>query len=106
MHAAERHKPREATPIARALEGFLAASGLSERLRHRAVFQAWSEVLGPELGRRARAVRFVHAELCVEVESAAHLHELSNFTGEQYRQLANARLGSEQIRRVLFQLKR
>lgn len=106
MRAAQGHKPREATPIARALEGFLAASGLSERLRNRDVFQAWAAALGQELGRRARAVRFAQGELCVEVESAAHLHELTNFTGEQFRELANARLGSERIRRVTFQLKR
>ncbi len=99
-------KPREAVPIAQALDGFLAASGLSERLRHSAVLRVWSEVVGAALARHARAVRFAQAELFVEVDSAAHLHELSNFTGEQYRELANARLGSQQIRRVHFQLKR
>ena len=106
MHYAKAKKPREAVPIARALDGFLAASGLSERLRHGAVVQAWADVLGPDYGRHARAVRFSRGELHVEVDSAAHLHELSNFTGESFRELANARLRSEQIRRVHFQLKR
>jgi hypothetical protein len=106
MHYATGKQPREAVPIARALDGFLAASGLSERLRHGAVVHAWGEVLGADLGRHARAVRFARGELQVEVDSAAHLHELSNFTGESFRELANARLGSEQIRRVHFQLKR
>jgi hypothetical protein len=34
------------------------------------------------------------------------MHELSNFAGEEFREIANARLGSELIRRVHFQLKR
>jgi len=106
MRYAAGKKPREAVPIARVLDGFLAASGLSERLRHSAVFRAWSEALGAALGRHARAVRFAQGELSVEVDSAPHMHELANFTGEHFRGLANARLGSEQIRRVHFQLKR
>jgi hypothetical protein len=99
-------KPREAVPIARALDGFLAASGLSERLRHSVVLRAWSEAVGAALSRHARAVRFERGELFVEIDSAAHMHELANFTGEQYRELANKHLGSQQIRSVHFQLKR
>ncbi|MBK7642666.1 MAG: DUF721 domain-containing protein [Planctomycetes bacterium] len=88
------------------MERFLGASGLSERVAQWPIFRAWSEAIGSALGNHARAVRFAMGNLYVEVDSAAHLHELSNFTGEQYRSLANARLGSEQIRRVHFQLKR
>jgi Ser/Thr protein kinase RdoA (MazF antagonist) len=110
MRHAQAKQPREAVPFARAMERFLAASGLSERVRDWPVFRAWSEALGEALGefsgRHARAVRFARGELFVEVDSAAHLHELANFTGEQVRALANSRLGSEQIRRVHFQLKR
>jgi len=98
-------KPREAVSIACAMDRFLAASGLSGRVRQWPVFRAWSEALGA-LGRHARAVRFEAGNLYVEVDSASHLHELSNFTGEQIRELANSHLGSEQIRRVHFQLKR
>ena len=106
MYYAQGKKPREAVSLAQALQRFLGASGLSERTRDWAVFRAWSEALGAGLGRHARAVRFARGELLVEVDSATHLHELSNFTGEQIRELANGRLGSEQIRRVHFQLKR
>jgi len=98
-------KPREAVSIARAMDRFLAASGLSARVRQWPVFRAWSEALGAS-GQHARAVRFEAGDLYVEVDSASHLHELSNFTGEQVRELANAQLGSQQIRRVHFQLKR
>jgi hypothetical protein len=51
-------------------------------------------------------VRFARGELCVEVESAAHLHELTNFSGERYRELANAQLGRAEIQRIVFRLKR
>jgi hypothetical protein len=106
MRYATGKKPREAVSIACAMDRFLAASGLSARVRQSPVFRAWSEAQGGALGRHTRAVRFEAGALYVEVDSATHLHELSNFTGEQYRELANARLGSEQIRRVHFQLKR
>ena len=106
MRYAPGNKPREAVSIACAMDRFLAASGLSLRVRQWPVFRAWSEALGCALGRHTRAVRFDGGDLYVEVDSAPHMHELSNFTGEQFRELANARLGSEQIRRVHFQLKR
>jgi hypothetical protein len=106
MHSVAGKKPREAVSIGRALDGFLAASGLTERLRHAPVYRAFAEALGVALGRHARAVRFERGNLYVEVDSAAHLHELSNFAGDEFREIANARLGSELIRRVHFQLKR
>ena len=51
-------------------------------------------------------MRFHFGELTVEVESAPHLHELQNFTGEQYRCEANRILGEERIKKVQFRLKR
>ena len=89
-----------------AVKSFLQASGLSAHMRHWPVFAAWSDALGKELARRARPVRFAAGELCVEVESATHLHELQNFTGEQYRARANALLEKPMIRRIVFRLKR
>lgn len=85
---------------------FLAASGLGDRLRDAPIYAAWREVLGDDLGRRARAVDFRRGELIVEVESAAHHAELANFTGERYRQLTNRHLGREAIRKVTFKLQR
>jgi len=89
-----------------ALRGFLRDSGLAAHMRHWPVFEAWSHALGSELARSARPVRFTRGELCVEVESAAHLHELSNFSGERYREIANAKLGKPEIQRIVFRLKR
>ena len=90
---------------AEAVKEFLAASGLGSKLRDWPVYEAWRDALGPELARRARAVDFRRGELVVEVESAAHLHELVSFTGERYRQLTNRRLGRDAVRKVSFKLK-
>jgi hypothetical protein len=87
-----------------AIAGFLAKSGIGARRRDADVLAAWREALGSRLVRHTRAVRFQRGELVVEVASAAHLHELSSFTGESYRRAANARLGGEHIRRVTFRL--
>lgn len=91
------------------LSTYLRATGLDAHMRHWKVFEAWSKALGAELGKRARAVRYRDGELLVEVGSAAHLHELKNFTGEGYRRAANDHLttagGRDTIRRVVFKLK-
>jgi hypothetical protein len=51
-------------------------------------------------------MRFARGELLVEVDSAAHMHELANFTGEEYRARINEHLGKEEVRRLTFHLKR
>ena len=89
-----------------AIRGFLHTSGLGSRLRAARVYQSWSDALGEKLSKRAVPVRLHFGELTVEVESAPHLHELQNFTGEQYRREANRLLGDERIKKVLFRLKR
>ncbi|MBI5363099.1 MAG: DUF721 domain-containing protein [Planctomycetes bacterium] len=97
---------REALPLGDAVQAFLRASGIAAGMRHFDVFQAWDAALGRELARRARPVGFQAGTLSIEVQSASHLHELQNFTGEQFRTLANARLGKAEIRKVVFRLKR
>jgi len=89
-----------------ALVGFLRQTGLDSKLAQARVFNAWRDALGEAMARRARAVRFQEGELLVEVQSAAHLHELTNFTGDRYRVLANQKLGAARITRVVFQLQR
>jgi hypothetical protein len=89
-----------------AVGGFLRASGLGSRLRHWPVFEAWIQALGKDLAHRAKPVRFERGELVVEVDSASHFQELASFTGEGYRERANARLAKPVIRRVVFRLKR
>lgn len=89
-----------------AVRDFLRSSGLGAKLKDYPIYEAWRVVLGPDLSRRARAVDFRRGELIVEVESAAHHHELANFTGERYRQLTNQHLRREAVRMVTFKLKR
>ena len=101
-----RIRRREAQPLSDALAGFLRESGLGGKLYNWPVFRAWNEAAGPELARHARAVRFVRGELLVEVDSAVHMHELANFTGEEYRVRINERLGKDEVRRLTFHLKR
>jgi hypothetical protein len=88
-----------------ALEELFRSSGLRARRRDSSVFEAWGKAASALAG-RARAVRFNRGELVVEVDSAAHLHELKSFTGEALRVEANRILESERIRKVVFKPKR
>ena len=89
-----------------AVRTWLRASGIGPRAGQGRVHEAWIAVTGPDLARHARPVRFERGELCVEVDSAVHLHELESFTGEELRALANVRLGKPGIERVVFRLQR
>ena len=102
------HAPRRGgiTSLGDALSVYLRDSGLGTKLSVHRVYAAWNEACGPELARRARPVRFRDGRLLVEVESAAHLHELENFTGEGLARAANRKLARAEIRSVDFQLKR
>lgn len=81
-------------------------SGLGAKLRDWDIYDAWGKALGADLARHARPVGFSKGELVVEVESAAHMHELRNFSGEALRTKTNDLLGSERVLAVLFKLKR
>jgi hypothetical protein len=98
-------KPGGPSPIQEAIRSFLRETGLSARPRDERIFAAWCSAAGPELARRAVPVRFRSGELLVEVDSAAHLHELKSFTGEAYRREANGILGSGAIQRVVYKLR-
>lgn len=89
-----------------ALGDYLRASGLERQFSSARVHDAWRSAVGPSLAARARAVRFEDGVLEVAVKSAAHLQELSTFTGEGFRKAANRALGGERIRRVEFRLER
>lgn len=94
------------TSIDAVLRAFVRTHGLSRTSVRDTAFLAWKDAVGDALNRRARPVRFDAGKLIVEVDSAAHLQELTNFTGEDLRLAANARAGKELIERVVFQLKR
>lgn len=80
-------------------------TGLGARPRDGRVFEAWTAALGTTMSKRAIPVRFHDGELLVEVESAVHLQEFKNFTGEQYRRKANKKLEGEVVRRLTFKLR-
>ena len=92
-------------PLSAVMTEYLAGSGLGAQLQRSRVFEAWTRAAGGT-GRRTRAVRFRDGELTVEVQSAALMQELRNFTGEDLRRRTNANLGSERVRRIDFQLER
>ena len=93
-------------PVKDVLATWIKTSGLAGKFRDAQVFRAWRAAAGPNLTTRAVPVRFESGELTIEVRSAAHMHELQNFTGEQFRRAANQRLGAERITRVVFRLAR
>ena len=98
-------KPRGPAPIDELIRSFLREQGLGASGNHARVFNAWRDVLEPGLRQHAEPVRFRAGELVIEVDSAAHLQEMKNFTGESYRKRANERLGKQAIRRIVFKLR-
>ncbi|MFT4538912.1 MAG: hypothetical protein ACI841_003249 [Planctomycetota bacterium] len=97
-----------------AVKTYLTESGLGSRLRDWPVYDSWNKAAGEALARRARPVRFTSGELWIEVESAPHLQELQNFTGESLRARANQLLLEQRttpsrdggpIRKLVFKLK-
>ena len=95
------------SPLSEVLRGLVRNTEFGQRVARAEVTQAWREALGPARAARARVVAFRKGgELVVEVESAAHLHELKSFSGDAFVRAANQRLGSPRIRRATFQLKR
>jgi len=87
-----------------AVRKFMHTSGLGARESAGAVFAAWNDAAMAALGGGAHAVRFQGGELIVEAGSSAHLQELKAFLGEELRQEANRRLGTEKILRVTFRI--
>ncbi|MFP4057298.1 MAG: DUF721 domain-containing protein [Candidatus Brocadiia bacterium] len=84
------------------LRDYLHASGLSERLKHLEVYSAWEEVVGPALAPHTRVAGFKDHKLFVEVDSAAHLHELSTFYKGYLLDDLRERLGGKLVRDIVF----
>ena len=88
------------------MKAVLRDSGLGEGLKRARISAAWKDAVGEDLKKHMTIMRLRNGELVVQVDSAAHLHELKNFTGDRYRCIANDNLGAARIRRVTFQPKR
>jgi hypothetical protein len=98
-------KPRGPRPIDELIRNFLRNKGIRSGGGYSIVFKAWTEALEAGMRAHAQPVRFRSGELTVEVDSAVHLQEMKNFTGDDYRRKANEHLGKNTIRRVVFKLR-
>jgi predicted nucleic acid-binding Zn ribbon protein len=68
--------PRSFTRIGDVLPGVLRHLGLQTRFSERQVVEKWPSVVGPELARRARALRCENGTLLVHVDHGAWMQEL------------------------------
>lgn len=78
--------------------------GIERRADRSAIFRAFERVVGAGAASRARAVAWRRGVLLVEVSSAAHLHELKNFTHDACLARLNGVLGSPRVRRIEFRI--
>lgn len=86
------------------LSDFFEAKGLTGRLKHLEVYSAWEEVVGPAMSPHTRIAGLAKHKLYVEVDSAAHLHELRTFHKKQLLQELQARVPSILVRDIIFRL--
>jgi len=101
----ESKPPRGPQPIADLLRQFLKENGVRRRSGDERLLQAWTEAAGATWKPRATPVAFRGGQLIVEVTSPLDLAELKGFAGEGIRKRANAALGEERLRKVVFKLK-
>ena len=94
--------PRLPKPIGELIPEVLEQGAVFGGLRRQQVVEAWEQAVGREAARCARPVRLRGSTLLVEVDSAAQLQELRNFTGEAKRRALNERLGSPLVARIVF----
>ncbi|MCB1161854.1 MAG: DUF721 domain-containing protein [Candidatus Krumholzibacteriia bacterium] len=71
-----RRRPDQLRPASEVLAGVLDSLGLGQRLREREAVTRWSDVVGPEIAHRSRALRIRDGVLYVQVQSAAWSQEL------------------------------
>ncbi|MBM4034960.1 MAG: DUF721 domain-containing protein [Planctomycetes bacterium] len=88
--------------IGEILGEFLEATGLNNRLQHLEVYSAWEEIVGPGILPHTRIAGLAHHKLYVDVDSAAHLHELQSFYRKQLIGELKARVPGVLIRDIVF----
>ena len=87
--------------VGKSLERLLAEAGLSQPLRGWLAIDAWPEVVGEAVARRARATGFEDGRLIVEVDSPAWVSQIG-FLKRDYIVKINQRLGEGVIRDIQF----
>ncbi len=92
------------TPLADAVAGFLAASGLSETLERLDALKHWAVAVGPAVARVSRAVEVQGDALVVEVATSEWANELSMMKPAILERL-NGRLEAAPVRDIRFRLR-
>lgn len=93
-------------PLADALSGFLARSGLSRRVAQATVVDEWPQVVGPQIAAVTKALSITpDGTLFVAVSTHGWMTELSLMEPQLLRTL-NSSEGRAPIRKIRFQLRR
>lgn len=92
------------TPLADAVAGFLATSGLSETLARLDALKHWAGAVGPAVARVSRAVEVQGDALVVEVATSEWANELSMMKPAILERL-NGRLEAAPVRDIRFRLR-
>jgi len=84
------------------LRGFLESKGLASKLKHLEIYSAWEEVVGSVVLPHTRVAGFAQHKLYVDVDSAAHMHELNSFYKTQILQDLRDKLPGMFIEDIIF----
>ncbi len=84
------------------LSNFLESNGLAARLKHLELYGAWEEIVGPGVLPHTRVAGFAHHKLYVEVDSAAHLHELQTFHKQELLKELQSRVPGTRVLDIVF----
>ena len=84
------------------LRDLFESSGLATRLKYLELYAAWEELVGPELRAHTRVVGVVRHRVHVEVDSAAHLHELRTFHAQTLLDELRKRLPTLHLAGLVF----
>ncbi len=99
-------KKRKPITLAEALDGFLARSGLSRRVKQASVVDQWPEAVGAQIAGVTKALSITpDGTLFVAVSTHGWMSELSLMEPQLLRAL-NSVEGRSPIRKIRFQLRR
>jgi predicted nucleic acid-binding Zn ribbon protein len=97
--------PRESqgpVRLGEVLRDFFQATGLADRLKHLEVYSVWEEIVGPAIARHTRVAGIARHKLHIDVDSAAHLHELRTFGKSKILADFRERLPTVLIQDIVF----
>ena len=99
---AVRRPADEATPVGKALDAFLKASGLADSLSKRGIRDTWRETVGNEVCEHTRVAGLRKNILIIEVDSAPWLNELAGFYKATILKEVQRKLPGERIQDIQF----